>query len=208
MKELELVIATNNKHKVKEIKHLLRGMPVKVIGLDEGAWNIPKVVEDGETFKDNAVKKATVIANATGMVALADDSGLEVDVLGGQPGVISARFAGENASDRENNIKLLGLLKDIPADRRGAQFRCTIAVASPKGVIDVVEGICRGEIGFGEQGGQGFGYDPIFIPAGYSKTFAEISLDVKNKISHRGRALEKAKLVLERLMIQLEACNE
>lgn len=205
---IELVIATRNKHKIKEIKKLLEGMPIEVISLLDGNWDIPEVVEDGSSFKENATKKAQAVCKATGKYTLADDSGLEVDALGGQPGIYSARFSGENASDRDNNVKLLTMIKDIPADRRGAQFRCAAAIASPDGKIDVVEGICRGEIGLTEEGGQGFGYDPIFIPVGYNMTFAELSMDVKNKISHRGRALEKAKLFLERLISAEELKSE
>lgn len=197
----ELVIATKNKNKVREIKKLLKDMPVNVISVDDGRWQIPHIIEDGRTFRDNAIKKAETIAKITGKVTLADDSGIEVDALGGEPGVYSARFAGENASDRDNNIKLLNLLKDVPLDRRGAQFCSIIAIASPDGNVEAVEGVCRGDIGFSEKGGHGFGYDPLFIPSGYNKTFAELSLDIKNKISHRGRALEKAKLILERMMI-------
>lgn len=202
---MDLVIATKNKNKIREIKALLKNMPIQVLGLDDGKWQIPEIIEDGKTFKDNAIKKAQTIANITGKIALADDSGIEVDVLKGEPGVYSARFSGEKATDRENNIKLLNLLNDIPADRRGAQFRSVIAIATPQGKAEVVEGVCRGGVGFSERGGQGFGYDPIFIPAGYNKTFAELSLDIKNKISHRGRALEKAKLILERFLIAIEA---
>jgi XTP/dITP diphosphohydrolase len=201
---IDLVIATKNKNKVKEIKHLLKNMPINVFSLEDGKWEIPHIVEDGKTFKENAIKKAKTIAGITGKVTLADDSGLEVDALAGQPGIISARFSGENATDRENNIKLLNMMKDVSEDRRGAQFRSAIAIASPEGVVEVVEGTCRGEIGFSEKGGQGFGYDPLFIPAGYNKTFAELSLDIKNKISHRGRALEKAKLILERFLLFVE----
>lgn len=202
---IDLVIATTNKNKIKEIRDMLEGMPVNVVGLSDGNWQIPKIVEDGKTFRENAIKKAQTIAGITGKITLADDSGLEVDALGGQPGVCSARFAGENATDRENNLKLLQLLKDVPCDRRNAQFRCVIAIALPQGKAEVVEGICRGDIGFSEKGGQGFGYDPIFIPIRYNKTFAELSMSAKNKISHRGRALEKAKLVLEKLTTMSEA---
>jgi XTP/dITP diphosphohydrolase len=198
---IDIIIATKNKNKVKEIKHLLKNMSVNVMSVEDGQWDVPDVVEDGTTFKDNAIKKAKTIAGITGKITLADDSGLEVDALGGQPGIISARFSGDNASDRENNLKLLNMLQGVPEDRRGAQFRSAIAIASPDGKVEVVEGVCRGEIGLSEKGGQGFGYDPLFIPAGYNKTFAELSLDIKNKISHRGRALEKAKLILERVLL-------
>lgn len=201
---IDIVIATRNKNKIKEITALLDGMPINIFSLDDGNWQIPEIQEDGKTFKENAIKKAKTIARLTGKLTLADDSGLMVDALGGQPGVYSARFAGGDATDRENNLKLLQLMKNIPPDRRGAQFVCVIAVASPEGKVDAVEGICRGDIGYLEEGGGGFGYDPIFIPTGYNKTFAELSMSVKNKISHRGRALEKAKLVLERILAMSE----
>lgn len=201
---IDIVIATRNKNKIKEITALLEGMPINIFSLDDGNWQIPEIQEDGKTFKENAIKKAKTIARLTSKLTLADDSGLMVDALGGQPGVYSARFAGGDATDRENNLKLLQLMKNIPPDRRGAQFVCVIAVASPEGKVDAVEGICRGDIGYLEEGGGGFGYDPIFIPTGYNKTFAELSMSVKNKISHRGRALEKAKLVLERILAMSE----
>lgn len=202
---IDIVIATKNKNKVREIKELLKDMPLNILSLEDGNWQAPAIIEDGKNFKENAIKKAKTIAGITGKISIADDSGLEVDALRGQPGVFSARFAGENASDRDNNLKLLKLLKDIPGDRRGAQFRSCIAISSNEGEVEVVEGLCRGDIGVSEMGGQGFGYDPIFVPAGYNKTFAELSIDVKNKISHRGRALEKAKLILERFLIAAEA---
>lgn len=201
---IDLVIATKNKNKIKEISALLSGMPVNVLSLENGDWQVPEIVEDGKTFKENAVKKAKIIAGITNKFTLADDSGIEVDTLSGQPGVYSKRFAGDNATDRENNLKLFQLLKDVPGDRRGAQFKCVIAIVSPQGKEEVVEGICRGDIGFSEKGSQGFGYDPIFIPTGYNKTFAELSMQIKNRISHRGRALEKAKLILERFIAMPE----
>lgn len=201
---IDIVIATRNKNKIKEIKALLGEMPLNILSLDDGNWQIPDIVEDGKAFKENAIKKARTIAEITGKVTMADDSGLMVDALNGQPGIYSARFAGENATDRENNLKLLQLMNAVPSDRRGAQFVSAIAVASPQGRVDVVEGLCRGDIGFTEEGGGGFGYDPIFIPTGYNKTFAELSISVKNKISHRGRALEKAKLVIERILTMSE----
>lgn len=202
---IDIIIATKNKNKIKEINAILKGMPVNILSLYDSNWQVPDIREDGKTFKENAVKKAKTIAGITGKITLADDSGISVDVLSGEPGVHSKRFAGENASDRENNLKLLNLIKDIPAGRRGAQFRCVIAIAVPNGKTETVEAVCRGDIGFSEKGGQGFGYDPIFVPSGYNQTFAELSMQVKNKISHRGRALEKAKLVLERLIMMFEA---
>lgn len=205
---IDIIIATRNKNKIKEIKVLLGEMPLNILSLDDGDWQIPDIVEDGKTFKENAIKKARTIAELTSKVTMADDSGLMVDALNGQPGIYSARFAGENPTDRENNLKLLQLMNTVPSDRRGAQFVSAIAVASPQGRVDVVEGVCRGDMGFTEEGGGGFGYDPIFIPTGYNKTFAELSISVKNKISHRGRALEKAKLVIERILAMSEEMSK
>lgn len=198
----ELIIATRNKNKIKEIRELLKDLDVKVIGIDDGEWSIPEIIEDGNSFEENAIKKARVVAGITGKLTLSDDSGLEVDVLNGRPGIYSSRFAGETATDRENNIKLLQLLKDFPLERRYAQFHCVVAIAQTPDNVEVVEGICRGIIGFEEKGSSGFGYDPLFIHPDYNKTFAELGLGMKNKVSHRARALEKAKLILERLLLK------
>ncbi len=197
----DLVIATRNRNKVKEIKILLNDLPLNVIALDEGNWSVPEIVEDGKDFKENAVKKARVVAKITGQLTLADDSGLEVDALEGQPGIFSSRFAGEKATDRENNLKLLELLKNVPLDLRTAQFCCVIAIVDKKGKPKTVEGLCAGRIAFQEQGSIGFGYDPLFVPNNYDVTFAQLGLGIKNKLSHRARALEKAKLVLEKKLL-------
>ncbi|NQU12457.1 non-canonical purine NTP pyrophosphatase, partial [bacterium] len=150
--------------------------------------------------RDNAVKKAVETARAAKMLALADDTGLEVDALNGQPGVRSARFAGDQASYHENNQKLLELMREMPREKRTARFRCVSVVADATGVVDVVEGICNGMIIDAERGGGGFGYDPLFVPDGQVKTFAELSLEVKNRISHRGKALQKTWAVLSRYL--------
>lgn len=202
---IDLIIATKNKNKVKEIRELLKDLPVNAIGLLDGHWAIPEIVEDGKTFMENAIKKARTVAEITGKLTIADDSGLEVDVLRGQPGIYSARFAGEDATDRENNVKLLGLLKDVSREGRTAQFRCVIAIAESPQKIEAVEGVCRGVIGLKERGNYGFGYDPVFVYPDYNKTFAEIDMELKNKISHRARALEKAKLVVERIILKKES---
>lgn len=196
---LDLIIATKNKNKVKEIKSLLRGLAINVLSLEDGSWKIPEIEEDGKTFQENAAKKAVVVARIVGKLCLADDSGLEVDSLGGKPGIYSARFAGSEATDRENNIKLLKLMQKVPLALRSAQFNCCIAIANPAGKVDTVSAICRGAIVFSERGTAGFGYDPLFVPNNYDKTFAQLGLDIKNKLSHRARALEKAKLVLEKI---------
>lgn len=201
----KLVIATKNKNKIKEIRDLLKDLSLEVIGLEEGDWPVPKIVEDRKSLKENAIKKAKAVARATGELTLADDSGLEVDVIDGQPGIYSSRFAGENATDRDNNMKLLQVLKDIPIARRTAQFRCAVAIAQNPKNIEVVEGVCRGVIGLEERGNSGFGYDPLFVYPDYNKTFAELGLGVKNKVSHRARALEKAKLIIERMILKPES---
>lgn len=190
---MQILIATQNMNKFKEI--------VDILGRIDGAQFIslknfpdaPAVLEDGKTLADNACKKALIAARVTKCLTLADDSGLEVKYLGGAPGVYSSRFAGKNATYKDNNIKLLGLLKDAPLNMRQAIFRCVIALADNKGIIAVREGLCLGRIAIHERGRAGFGYDPVFIPSGYKKTFAEMGQDIKNRISHRAKALEKIK---------------
>jgi XTP/dITP diphosphohydrolase len=185
-----LVIASRNEHKVEEIRKLLAGLAVNVLSLRDFP-DAPEIEEDGATFQDNALKKARVIARFTGLATLADDSGLEVESLGGKPGVRSARFAGESASDAENNRKLLRCMADVPSQERRAQFRCVIALVSPKGAEQLVEGICSGVIIEEERGSGGFGYDPLFLVPHLGKTFAELSMEEKNRISHRGKALQR-----------------
>ena len=175
---------------------ILQDAEWEVLTLEDFPY-LPEVIEDGETFADNAVKKAVAVAEATGELSLADDSGLEVDFLGGKPGVYSARFAGEPCDDHENNKKLLELLQGVPDEDRTARFRCVIAVAHPRGEVRLAEGVCEGKIAFYPRGEGGFGYDPLFIPTGYDKTFAEISPEEKNSISHRGKALQKARSILD-----------
>lgn len=191
---MRLVLGTTNTGKVREIERILADLPVTVetvVGYD-----IPEVVEDGETFTANACKKALHYAAHTGFFALADDSGLEVDALQGQPGVYSARYAGEQADDAMNNQKLLKSLHDVPAEHRTARFRCVLAVAAPDGRCVTVEGVCSGIIGFSPRGDQGFGYDPLFILSD-GRTMAELSVEEKNRISHRGQALCKLKELLQ-----------
>lgn len=151
------------------------------------------VEEDERTLHANALKKARSVAQRTGRVTIADDSGLEVDYLQGKPGVYSARFAGEAASDADNNRKLLRLLESIPVAQRGAAFRCVIAIVDPTGKESWVEGVCRGVIGDSEKGTGGFGYDPLFVIPELGKTMAELPLEEKNRISHRGKALTALK---------------
>lgn len=195
----ELVLATNNKGKIKEIKEIWKGMNIKFYTLEDFEGILP-VEESGETFEENAVKKATEVARITGKLTLADDSGLEVDVLNNEPGVKSSRYADDNATDMENIIKLLDKMKDVPPERRGSRFVCVVALADKDKVITTVNGSCEGVISKEPCGGSGFGYDPVFVRMDYGKTFAELDLEVKNKISHRARALEKIKLTLERMI--------
>jgi XTP/dITP diphosphohydrolase len=186
---MKLVIATRNAHKLEEIRAIFsfEGLEVRS-ALDYP--EMPDVVEDGDTLQANAVKKAVEIANATGCWALADDSGLEVDALGGAPGVYSARYAGEPCSYEANNEKLLREL--LGKEDRSARFRTVIALSDPDGNVRTVEGSCPGKIIEELRGTNGFGYDPLFMPQGCSETFAELSSEVKNRISHRARALQVA----------------
>ena len=191
---MKIVLATRNQGKIEEIRALLKGEEIRggvEIHSLKDYPHVPEIVEDGATFSENARKKALIVAQLTGQIAVADDSGLEVVALGGAPGVYSARFAGEGASDSANIKKLLELLRDIPSEKRGARFVCVMALATPGGEVSLVEGECRGMIAMEERGMSGFGYDPLFIVSGYGETFAELGSEVKNKISHRARALSK-----------------
>ncbi|MDP2921726.1 MAG: XTP/dITP diphosphatase [Candidatus Omnitrophota bacterium] len=192
---MELVAATRNKDKLREIKELLKGLKVDVFSLDSFK-DAPEVIEDGKTLKDNAVKKAIEVSKFLKCLAVADDSGLEVEYLNGEPGVYSARFSGKNATYKSNNEKLLNLLKNAPPEKRNACFKCVIAVADKGKVIGVAEGKCEGKIGLESKGENGFGYDPVFTPAGYKKTFAEMGPGEKNKISHRSMALAQARKII------------
>ena len=186
---MKLIIATRNPHKLKEISTIFK-LPNLDVGSALDYPDIPDVVEDGATLEENAVKKAVMLAVATGSWALADDTGLEVGALEGAPGVYSARYAGEDVSYSDNNAKLLSELENH-ADR-GARFRTVVALSSPSGRAQYVEGVCPGVIGRALSGEKGFGYDPLFIPDGFEATYAEMTADEKNRISHRGRALQKA----------------
>ncbi len=181
-----IVLATRNRGKMREFKRLLTGFPVEVKSLEDFG-PIPPVVEDGETFEDNAVKKARHTARVLGLPAIADDSGLEVAALQGAPGVRSARYAGETAVDHENNVKLLDALKGV--ENRKARFVCVLAIAVPRGPALIYEGVCDGQIARKMTGNNGFGYDPIFYYPPLGRTFAELSGDEKNMVSHRGKAL-------------------
>lgn len=192
----ELLIATRNKGKFREIEAYLKDLGLRMLDLDALGEEMG-VSEDGKTYRENALKKAKEVAKRTGKLTLADDSGLEVEALGGIPGVRSARFAGEGASDEENNRKLLDLLKDFPLEERKAVFRCVMALVDPQGGWEeVVEGSVEGIILDRPRGTQGFGYDPVFLIPELGKTLAELPLEVKNSISHRGKALKAVKDIL------------
>ena len=195
-----LVIATKNKNKKKELERLLKGLRVKVVSLSDLKIQVPRVIEDGKTFRQNAIKKALTFSRYVNGLVLADDSGLMVDALGGKPGVRSSRFAHAKATDKENNAKLLKFTKNVPAKKRSATFVCVIAIAEKGNLLDTAEGRCKGSIGVASKGKNGFGYDPLFTPKGRNKTFAQLGSSSKNKISHRGRALRKAKTILQKYL--------
>ena len=186
---MRILVATTNEGKLREYRRLLADVP----GLELETLSVSvEVDEDQDTFAENAMKKATEIAVATGAACLADDSGIEVDALGGRPGVFSARYSGEGATDASNNQKLLDELQGVADDRRRARFRCAIAVVDPRGhLLAATEGVCEGRIGHEPKGLHGFGYDPLFIPEGYSQTLAELGPETKNAISHRAKAAAK-----------------
>jgi len=197
-----LLVATNNLGKVREFRDLLADLPVpvRISYLAEAGLAI-EVEESGQTFQENARIKALAYATASGLLTLADDSGLEVDALDGAPGVLSARYAGIGASDADRYQKLLSALADLPAGRRSARFRCAVAVAEPDGAVYTAEGTCEGSIGFEPRGAHGFGYDPIFIVAGSGgQTMAELDPATKNRISHRARAILAARPILAALL--------
>ena len=197
---MELVVATRNQHKLKEIKTLLRGLPVKVLSINNFK-DVPEVKEDGATLEANAKKKAVQVSRFLKRLVIADDSGLEVNSLGGKPGVYSARFSGKGATYATNNEKLLRLLKGLPAGKRKALFRCVMAIAEAGRLVGLAEGRSKGRIGFEPKGRAGFGYDPVFIPNGYKKTFAQLGIRQKNRISHRSRALVKARKIVKRYVL-------
>ena len=193
----KLLLATNNQGKVREYRSLLQGIEFELITPAEAG--ISRVIEEvGESLEDNAKLKATLLAEESRLVALADDSGLEVDALGGEPGRLSARYAGEGASDRDRVNYLLSRVKNVPWEKRTARFRCVIALATPRAELKVCSGECTGIIAFEPKGELGFGYDPIFYLPGLGKTMAELPTAIKNRISHRGKAARKAIRFLKR----------
>jgi XTP/dITP diphosphohydrolase len=187
---MEIVLATRNKKKVEEISRILEGAPITILTLDDFP-SCPEVEEDEPTFRGNAIKKAVAIAQYTGRAAVSDDSGIEVDALNGEPGVYSARYAGEGAGDKANLDKLLQNLKGVPAGQRGGRFVCVIAFALPDGRVETFEGIVEGTVGEKPAGSGGFGYDPAFYPMGHDRSFGEMAPDEKDALSHRRIALDK-----------------
>lgn len=186
-----IIIATKNKGKIIEIKHYLKDLNMQIFSLNDFE-NLPVIIEDGKNFKENSLKKAKITAETFQKLALADDSGLEVDFLKGAPGVYSSRYSGENATDKSNREKLLSELAGIKElNKRTARFVCHLVLWDPlEGPLFETDGICEGNIGFKEMGQGGFGYDSIFIPKGFNKTMAQLGKDEKNEISHRGKALK------------------
>lgn len=192
----KILLATRNPRKKKELEQILHHMQVQILTLDE-IEDIPETEEDGRTFEENAVKKACQSAAWSGYICLADDSGLMVDALQGQPGVYSARFSGENADDQSNNEKLLQMMAGVEEKDRTARFMCVIAISDPEGRVKTVSGSCEGRIARQPVGTGGFGYDPLFIPDGFNRSFAQLSAEEKNSISHRGRALKKCSSLIQ-----------
>jgi XTP/dITP diphosphohydrolase len=189
---MEIVLATNNRGKLREIKSILQGLSVNILTLEDfPGLDLPP--EEGSTFEDNALVKARYVATRTGLSALADDSGLEVDALAGGPGVRSARYAGPGAGDKDNIEKLLKELRGIPAGKRSARFVCVVAYAGPEGVEKTFRGRFEGMIAEHAAGGGGFGYDPVFFVPGLERTAAELTPEEKNELSHRGLAIKKFK---------------
>lgn len=184
----QVAVATTNRKKIEEIHHILAGAGITLRGLHEFPA-CPEVVEDADTFEGNALKKAREVCAHTGLPALADDSGLEVDALQREPGVYSARYSGSGATDTRNTALVLERLGDTPDAGRTARFRCVIAFVTPEGAEQTFNGAVEGRIAREPRGHNGFGYDPVFIPEGHARTFAEMSADEKHAMSHRGRAL-------------------
>lgn len=195
----ELVIATKNRKKLREIKQLLSGFKVKLYCLDDFAY-VPNIKENGNTFRENAVKKAVRTAKFINKLTLGEDSGLEVYALRGKPGIYSSRFAGWPKDDEKNNRKLLRMLKGFSFSKRGAAYKSAVALADKEGLIRVVEGRCSGIIGYEPRGKYGFGYDPLFVIPKYRKTFAQLGEKIKHTMSHRARAFNKIKKTLAGLI--------
>lgn len=191
----QLVIATKNEKKLHELKRYLKNIKAGVVSLKDFE-KTPRIIENKKTFRENAAKKALAISHFTKGLVIADDSGLSVKILNGQPGVRSSRFAGPKKSDKENNKKLLRLLEGVPSSKRQAAFICAVAIADNGRVVKIIEENCKGLIAFEAKGRYGFGYDPLFLIPKYKKTFGQLGLRVKDRMSHRSKALKKARAFL------------
>jgi XTP/dITP diphosphohydrolase len=199
---MELLVATTNPGKFREVSAFLKNLPLKIVSLAD-LVDPPVVTEDGATFEENAVKKARALAEFSGLLTLADDSGLEVDALNGAPGIYSARYAGAECDDSKNNEKLLSELRSVSEEKRSARFVCALALCSPgsKKIADwTVREVCEGRIAFSLQGTHGFGYDPLFFYPPMNKTLGEIERDTKSTVSHRGKALNRLAVELRDLL--------
>lgn len=194
---LEILIATNNLGKVKEIKDILDGCQIKFLNMKDFP-NLPEIEEDGKTYQENAFKKARKILEYTDKICLADDSGLEIDYLKGKPGIYSSRWGN---SDEERINKVLKLLEGVPIDKRKARFVCVAVLVFPDGKTYMVKEECKGIIGFQPKGENGFGYDPVFLVPEYNKTFAELGDKIKNKISHRGKAMRRIVEIIKEISV-------
>jgi XTP/dITP diphosphohydrolase len=195
----ECIVATGNEGKLVEIRDILAGLPLSLSALSS-RWNpVPDIPETGSTFLENARQKAAWVFDKTGIWTLADDSGLEVDALDGAPGVLSARYAGPHGNSAANNARLLKELDGLPLERRTARFKCVVVLMTSKDAFYAAEGVCEGRIIFSPRGTGGFGYDPLFEPVGYERSFAEIPASEKHAISHRGRALAQLRSYLDQL---------
>ena len=189
---MKIIFASGNEGKVKEIRSMLEGMEIELVSLNSYK-DVPEIIEDGSSFLTNALKKARIISRFTGETVLADDSGLMVDILKGEPGIFSSRYAGLKATDEENNTKLLTKLKNVPIEKRTASFHCVLVLYRKDGNFDSFEGKWQGQIIDEQRGSNGFGYDPIFWIPDLKMTAAELPADIKNKVSHRGQAFARLK---------------
>jgi XTP/dITP diphosphohydrolase len=189
---MKIVFASRNEGKVKEVKEMLAGTGIELVSLDSYT-SLPEIVEDGGSFLENALKKAIIISGITGEMVLADDSGLQVDFLNGEPGIYSSRYAGKKATDEENNFRLLAELRNVPAEKRVASFQCVLVLYRKNGTYESFEGTWQGRIIGEKRGSNGFGYDPIFFVPELGMTAAELPVEIKNKLSHRGQAFAKLK---------------
>jgi XTP/dITP diphosphohydrolase len=195
MEEVNIIVASGNLHKIKEVKAILAPLGYNIKSMEEAGIDID-ILEDGKNFEENALIKARALATISNEIVVADDSGLEVEILDNAPGIYSARYAGEHGNDKANNHKLLRELKNVPEHKRGARFYCAIAMVYPSGKEIVVAGECKGIIGLEPKGSGGFGYDPLFFIPQLGKTYAQLDPEEKNNISHRSRALDALKKVL------------